>query len=56
MRFRVLIEQLSKALFKRDVDALILAALRLNEAGKLSNKDHAAFCDIALRYRGFLMD
>lgn len=56
MIFRNLIIQLSRALFKRDVDRLLETALSANESGKLSNKDWQAFGDIALRYRSFLLD
>lgn len=56
MQFRILIEELSKALFKKDVDELLLLALHLNENKKLSNKEWKAFGDIAIRYRTFLMD
>lgn len=56
MQFRILVEELSKALFKRDVDGLLEVAMHLNESKKLSNKEWKAFGDIAIRYRSFLMD
>ena len=55
MQFRILVEELSKALFKKDVDGLLEVALHLNESKKLSNKEWKAFADIALRYRTFLL-
>lgn len=56
MVFRQLIDALAHALFKRDVDVLFARALELNESGKLSNKDHAVFAEMASRYRYFLLD
>lgn len=56
MQFRILIEELSKAMFKRDVDGLLEVAMHLNEDKKLSNKEWKAFGDIAIRYRAFLID
>ena len=56
MQFRLLIEKLSCSLFKRDVDALLETALKLNESGKLSNKDWEAFGKIAINYRSFMLD